>query len=171
MTVLVLGIGNILLQDEGIGVRVVNEFKRRFTLPSEVTVVDGGTAGMALLDDLLAADRVIVVDAIKTGDPPATLVRFEGDQVPALLQQGITPHQLGLFDLLGALTFAGHRPPHLVLLGVVPASLELSLALSPVIEAKLDALVAAVVAELVGLGVDLHPQEEHLSLADTFPYS
>lgn len=153
MAVLVLGIGNILLQDEGIGVRVVNELARRFTLPPEVAVVDGGTAGMALLDDLLEAEQVIVIDAVKTGDPPATLVRFEGDQVPALLQQGITPHQLGLFDLLGALAFAGRKPPHLVLLGIVPASLDLSLELSPAIEAKLDALVAAVVTELEQLGI------------------
>jgi hydrogenase maturation protease len=157
MRILVLGIGNILLQDEGIGVRVVEQLKQRYEIPSEVTVLDGGTAGMALLDDILDAQQVIVVDAVKTGDPPGTIVRFAGDQVPALLQQGITPHQLGLFDLLGALTFAGCKPPQLVLFGVVPQSLELSLDLSSTLAAKLDPVIERVVAELASSGVVLKP--------------
>jgi hydrogenase maturation protease len=157
MQMLVLGIGNILLQDEGVGVRVVNQLKQRFQIPPEVTVLDGGTAGMALLDDFLEAQQVIVVDAVKTGAPPGTIVRFEGDQVPVLLQQGITPHQLGLFDLLGALTFAGCKPPQLVLFGVVPQSLDLSLELSPIIAAKVDDVIDQVVAELASLGVVLNP--------------
>lgn len=165
MQILVLGIGNILLQDEGVGVRVANQLKQRFEIPPEVNVLDGGTAGMALLDDILDAHRVIVVDAVKTGDPPGTIVRLEGDEVPALLQQGITPHQLGLFDLLGALTFAGRKPPQLVLFGIVPQSLDLSLALSPIIESKVDSVVDQVVAELVSLGVVLTPCHT-TSLAD-----
>jgi hydrogenase maturation protease len=156
MGILVLGIGNILLQDEGIGVRVVNQLKQRYETPSNVTFLDGGTAGMALLDDFLDAQQVIVVDAVKTGDPPGTIVRLEGEQVPVLLQQGITPHQLGLFDLLGALTFAGSKPPHLVLFGVVPQSLDLSLELSPLIEKKVETVIDQVVAELASLNVRLN---------------
>lgn len=157
MQILVLGIGNILLQDEGIGVRVVEQLKRRYEIPPEVTVLDGGTAGMALLDDILDAQQVIVVDAVKTGDPPGTIIRLEGEQVPALLQQGITPHQLGLFDLLGSLAFAGCKPPQLVLFGVVPQSLDLSLELSSTIAARVDLVIDQVVAELANSGVVLNP--------------
>lgn len=153
--VLVLGVGNILLQDEGIGVRVVQELQRRFVLPPEVEVMDGGTAGMSLLEDVMDRERVIIVDAVRTGAAPGTVVRLVDGEVPVFLQQRISPHQLGLSDLLAMLTLAEQAPRYMVLLGVVPESLELSLELSPLIEPKVALLVDQVVAELEQLGYRL----------------
>jgi len=153
MQVLVLGVGNILLQDEGVGVRVVQEFQRRFQLPEGVDVLDGGTAGMCLIEDILDKDHVIIVDAVQTGQPPGTLVRLAGDEVPVFLQQRISPHQLGLSEVLATLALIDKKPQHLVLIGIVPQSMALSLELSAEIEHHVDVLVDKVVAELAAIGV------------------
>ena len=157
MQVLVLGVGNILLQDEGVGVRVVQEFQRRFQLPEGVEVLDGGTAGMCLIEDILDQEHVIILDAVQTGQPPGTVVRLADDEVPVFLQQHISPHQLGLADVLATLALIDKKPQHLVLIGIVPKSMELSLELSAEIEPKVDMLVDRIVAELAAIGVQLRP--------------
>ncbi len=158
MQVLVLGIGNILLQDEGIGVHVVRELQRRYQIPAEVEILDGGTAGMSLFEDLMDKDYVIIVDAVHTGEPPGTVVRLADEAVPVFLQQRISPHQLGLSEVLAALVLADKKPSHLVLIGIVPEAMELSLELTAMLEPKVDLLVQQVVAELAAIGVQLLPK-------------
>ena len=85
--VLVLGLGNLLMQDEGIGVRVVEQLKRDYEFPPEVEVLDGGTAGMALFEHIVGRSHVIVIDAAKTGREPGTLVKRRSTGV--LSKQGI----------------------------------------------------------------------------------
>jgi len=160
MQVLVLGVGNILLQDEGVGVRVVTELQHRYLPSDEVELLDGGTAGMSLIEDILDKEHVIIIDAVRTGAPVGTLVRLVGDEVPVFLQNRISPHQLGLSDILATLTIAGQPPPNLVLIGMVPRTIELGLELSPEIEAQVDALVGQVVRELADIGVRLIARSE-----------
>ncbi|MEJ2181740.1 MAG: hydrogenase maturation protease, partial [Gammaproteobacteria bacterium] len=81
--ILVLGLGNILIQDEGIGVRVIEQLQRDYEFPAEVEVMDGGTAGMALYEHIVDRSHVIVVDAVKTGRAPGTLVKLEDEDIPA----------------------------------------------------------------------------------------
>src|SRR5210317_308109 len=81
--ILVLGLGNILIQDEGIGVRVIEQLQRDYEFPAEVEVLDGGTAGMALYEHIVDRSHVIVVDAVKTGRSPGTLVKLEDEDIPA----------------------------------------------------------------------------------------
>lgn len=158
MNVLVLGVGNILLADEGVGVRVVEVLSERYRLPPSVEVVDGGTSGMDLLDIIAGHDHVIIVDAVKGGHPPGTVVRLAGDQVPAFFRTRISPHQLGLSDVLAALAILDTSPRGVTIIGIEPKSLELSLELSPEIGAMMDALVERVVEELVALGCPPHPR-------------
>jgi len=158
MRALVLGVGNILLQDEGVGVRVVEELQRRFAFPEQVETLDGGTAGMGLVEDILGKDYLLIVDAVKLDQPPGTLVRLVDDAVPAFLQTHLTPHQLGLNDVLAALAIMGQKPKHIVLIGIVPQSLELSVTLSELIEQKMTLLVDQVVAELAQWGFSLAPK-------------
>ena len=160
MRILVLGIGNILLEDEGIGVRVIEELQRRFHLPAEVTAMDGGTVGMALLGDLLDKDYLIIVDAVRTEQPPTTVIRLVDAEVPAFFQNTISPHQLGVSELLAALKLAGGGPEHIVLIGVVPESTELSLDLSAAMCQQVDHLVGRVGSELTRLGLDLIPRDQ-----------
>jgi hydrogenase maturation protease len=149
----VLGIGNILLSDEGVGVRTVQEFARRYDLPAEVEVIDGGCSGMEMLDDLARADHVIIVDAVQAGVPPTTMVTLHGDEVPAFFTAKLSPHQVGLCDVLAALKLTDESPDSLTLIGVQPVSLDLSMELSPPISAMLPNVVARVVEELVARGV------------------
>ncbi|NJN46803.1 MAG: hydrogenase maturation protease [Candidatus Competibacteraceae bacterium] len=159
MHVLVLGIGNLLLQDEGVGVHVINELQRRFHFPPEVELLDGGTAGMELVEAMLDREQVIIVDAIRSDETPGTLIQLEGDAVPAFLQQHLTPHQLGIADVLATLTIAGRKPDRLILLGIVPGSMELSVTLSDELQGQFDELVEQVAVKLTEFGVAPMPKQ------------
>lgn len=153
MKVVVLGVGNTLLQDEGIGVRAVELLLARYALPPEVQVIDGGTAGMELLESLEDADKLIIVDCVRVGKPPATLIRRVDDEVPAFFRTKISPHQIGVSDVLAALQLRERFPRHLALIGIQPSSLECGIELTPEIEATLPDVLAMIVAELRDFGV------------------
>lgn len=151
--VVVLGVGNVLMSDEGVGVHAIGELERGWTFPAGVRLVDGGTSTNELLGDLENLDHLIVIDAVAAGREPAALMRLEGDAVPAAFTTKLSPHQVGIADLLATLKFLGRAPKHVVLYGVEPARLELDLALSQPVAARLDELCAQVVGELQRLGV------------------
>jgi hydrogenase maturation protease len=157
--ILVLGIGNLLLRDEGLGVHAVARLTERFDLPETVTVVDGGTTGLDLLDLMADRGHVIIVDAIAHGGEPGAIVRLADGEIPAFLQMKISPHQLGLADLLAVLRLMDQQPRALTLLGLQPEDMELGLELSSHLAGRIDALVDAVVEELVTLGVTAHVRE------------
>lgn len=153
MRIVVLGVGNILLSDEGVGVRAVESLKREYRLPPEVEVIDGGTSGMELLEDLACADHLIIVDAVRSGRAPASIVKLAGEQVPVFFRTKLSPHQIGLSDVLATLELTGEQPGGITVIGVEPVSLETAMALSPQVEALLPQVVERVAAELRQLGV------------------
>jgi len=157
--ILVLGVGNVLLSDEGIGIHALELLEQRYALPPEVEVIDGGTSGMDLLDQLANRERVLLVDAVKTGDPAGTLVRLADDALPAFFRTKVSPHQLGLCDLLAMLQLRGEGPGELVLQGMVPFSLGTHLGLSPEATARMPELVARVADELRRFGVEVTPRK------------
>jgi hydrogenase maturation protease len=144
--------GNILLEDEGLGIRALEVLQRDYALPPGVELLDGGTTGMGLLDDISGRDHLVVLDAVQTGAPPGTLVVMRGDEVPVYFGIRVTPHQLGLSDVLATLELSGEQPGSVTVLGLVPASLEMSLELSQPIQARLGGLVERAVAELTDIG-------------------
>jgi hydrogenase maturation protease len=158
MTVLVLGLGNILLSDEGVGVRVVEALQERYRIPDGVDVVDGGTSGMDMLDIIAGRDHLIVVDAVNTGEPPTSVIRLTGEAVPVFFRSKISPHQLGISDVLATLRLLESEPAGITLIGIVPLALDLGLELSPAIAARLDDLVGMVTDELTTLGFPLAPK-------------
>ena len=159
MKIIVLGVGNILLSDEGIGVRAVECLSRDYRLPSGVEVIDGGTTGMEMLEDLAHADHIVIVDAVRAGQAPASIVRLAGEQVPVFFRTKLSPHQIGLSDVLATLELTGEQPGGVTVIGVEPVSLETSMALSPEVEALLPQVVEMVVAELRGLGLAVERNE------------
>jgi hydrogenase expression/formation protein len=162
MSVLVLGIGNLLLGDEAVGVRAVEALEARYRLADTVDVVDGGTAGMGLLDLIASRSAVIVVDAVKMDLDPGTVVRLEGERIPVGFRQRMSPHTLGLGDVLAVLTVLDQAPAELVVIGVEPDNIDYGVGLSPVVTARLDTVVDAIVAELVRLGLPPKKVPEHL---------
>ena len=150
--VLVLGMGNILLEDEGLGIRALELLEQRYEIPSQVELLDGGTTGMGLLDDISGRQHLLVLDAVQTGESPGTLVKLAGDEVPVYFGMRISPHQLGLSDVLATLELSGEQPAGVTVLGLVPLSLEMCLQLSDLVNGRLDSLVEAAVNELGRLG-------------------
>jgi hydrogenase maturation protease len=153
MRIVVLGVGNILLSDEGIGVRAIEKLQLDYDLPPEVVVIDGGTTGMEMLDDLSKSDHIIIIDAVRSGKAPASIVRLTGEQVPVFFKTKLSPHQIGLSDVLATLAFIDEQPGGVTVIGVEPVSLETGMALSPQVEARLPELMDLVVTELRELGV------------------
>ncbi len=113
MRAVVLGVGNILLSDEGIGVHAVNALAARYELPPEVVVIDGGTSAMDCLDQIASADLLLIADCVRGGHEPGTLVRLGDGELNAFFRTKISPHQVGLSDVLANSELSRHGAcPH-----------------------------------------------------------
>jgi hydrogenase maturation protease len=157
MDVLILGLGNLLLSDEGVGVHAVNALARRYRLPEGVEVLDGGTSGMDLLDTIAGRDHLIVCDAIRSDARPGSVERIDGDAIAAFFATRISPHQLGLSEVLANLELLGERPGRVTIIGAVPADLGLGTELSAAGREGMEKSIDCMLAELAGLGVTLPP--------------
>jgi hydrogenase maturation protease len=145
---LVLGLGNILLSDEGVGVRVV-ESMERMNLPHGVELFDGATAGLDLLDAIAGRRKVIVIDAMQGDLGPGTVLRLGPEDLASPAGPGLSLHEVGLLEALAAAGRLGIAPEEVVILGVKPKDCSYGLALSPEIESLLPKVAEAVLAELV----------------------
>lgn len=155
MRTVVLGIGNTILSDEGVGVRAAEALQERFELPEGVEVIDGGTAGMELLGPLSGTDVLVVLDAVMGGQPPGSVVKLAGNEVPVFFRTKLSPHQVSICDVLAGLEFSGDLPSDLVLIGIEPQNLDLGLELTPAVAERIPQMVAMAVAELAARGVEL----------------
>lgn len=151
----VLGIGNTILSDEGVGVHAAEALRAAYEIPDDVEVIDGGTAGMELLGPLTGVDLLVVLDAVKAGREPGTVITLTGAEVPVFFRSKLSPHQISICDVLAGLEFAGEAPKDLVLIGCEPESLELGLEMTPTVAAKVPEMVRIAVAELDKRGVAL----------------
>lgn len=159
-TTLVLGLGNVLLRDEGLGVWVAEALRRQFEFPSTVAILEGGTLGLDLLPRLEDVERLLLIDAVTLGHAPGVIVRLEGEAVPAALQVKISPHQVGLQDLLATARLMGREPPLVVLWGIEPERLDPGIGFSPRVAAALPQLRDEVLEELRLWGVGGEPLDE-----------
>jgi hydrogenase maturation protease len=156
---LVLGLGNVLLEDDGVGGAAVSLLRERFEVPPGAKVLDGGTLGLSLLPYLEDARRVILVDAVAADAPAGTLVRLEGADVGPAVATRLSPHQVGVADLLEGARWHDREPERLVLLGVVPESIELGVGLSGPVLRALPRLLDLVCAEAQACGFPLIPAD------------
>lgn len=154
--IVVIGLGNPLMGDDGLGIAVLERLRARYVLPAEVELVDGGTWGLNLLPVIEDAGVVILIDAIDAGLAPGSPVRIERARLPRYLATKISPHQVDLRDVLGLAELRGTLPDDTVAVGLQPQSIALGDGLSPVLERALDAMTATVLEELASRG---HPAE------------
>lgn len=152
--VLVLGLGNVLLGDDGLGPVALARLEREYRFAPEVRLVDGGTLGLTLLDELAQARHAILVDAVATDEPPGTLVRLDGEAVRDAVRERLSVHQVGVADLLDVARLVGCYPDSVVLLGLVPGSLGLHVGRTAAVESALSGLVSAVAREVRSLGYE-----------------
>jgi len=145
--ILILGIGNILLRDEGVGVRVIEQMQKMH-LPEDVELVDGGTAGADLLDVLAERHKVIVIDAVQADCESGTVLRFTADDLVRPDGVGISLHELGLGEALTMTRRLGCAPKDVVVFGIKPKDLGCGLELSEEIAASVPKVVKLVLAEI-----------------------
>jgi hydrogenase maturation protease len=157
MRAVVLGIGNTILSDEAAGVRTVEALEQAYQMPNNVLVIDGGTSGMEMIEDLSDLDFLLVIDVVLTGAAPGTLVKIAGAEIPVFFRDKLSPHQIGLPDVLASLELLDAIPKEIVVLGVEPISLALGMDMTPTVAATIPELVDRAVAELRARGYELKP--------------
>ena len=144
---LVLGLGNLVHADDGVGVHAIERLQKDPRLPRGVVLLDGGTQGLALLPHISGFQRLLVIDAVDVGERPGTIVRLEGKALDKLPGKP-SVHQLGFADLMVALKLLGEIPEEVVVLGVQPLSTEWSAELTPPVSEGMDRLITAVMEQL-----------------------
>ena len=146
-----LGLGNILLRDEGIGVLVVQALAG-VPLPPDVEVVDGATAGFGLLDLLANRRKVIVIDALMADEEPGTVLRLSAEELLPPPGQCVSLHDIGLLEALAAARQLGESPQEVVVFGIQPQVVECGLELSPALARLVPRIIELVLAELKCVG-------------------
>lgn len=152
--VAIFGIGNVLLGDDGVGPAVAHFLEKNYRFPDDVVVEDLGTPSLTLPGYLLDRDVVVFVDAVAEKDRPGTIRIYSRQEiVNAPTGMHISPHEPSINDALQVLDFAGTAPPDVVLVGVVPHTLEGGVRLSPAVAAGVPRVADAVIAELAKRGI------------------
>ena len=145
---MILGVGNLLLTDDGVGIHAIQQLQEEYEIPVEIQVVDGGTCGLDLLQYFDGVEHLIVVDAANLSQPPGSIQRMVGDQVPAFLAQKISPHEINLPELLFSAKLTGLYPKRVVVLGVQPQTIDTGVDLSPAVEGQVNELVLRIMQEI-----------------------
>lgn len=150
----IAGIGNYILQDEGFGVHVVHYLKNNYTFPEEVEIQDVGTAGIYMAPFLEECDPVLVVDVVDIEGEPGSFHFFTLDDVRAgNFQTRMSPHQLGLLEILEVSKLRDAAPEHIEFYTVIPKELEESIELSDTVEQRKIEVAEMILARLQDLGV------------------
>ncbi len=169
--VLVLGVGNVLLTDEGVGVRVAHELMARFDFPPNVKVMDGGVLGLSLAGVMMEARRVIVVDAVRGGEAPGTIYRFPWDARPEHIQYKDSLHQIDLMETMALLPLLG-EPPQVVVIGVEFGDIDnYGLSLTTEVEKAVEPLVEQVLRELERMGHPARPAAQPREVTNVFGHT
>lgn len=143
----VVGVGNLLLSDEGVGIHVVKQLMG-MALPPEVEVIDGGVSGLGLMGTLVGADRLIVIDAVRAGEAPGSIYRFGTEDLTKYPERyKMSVHEISIVEVLHLSMLLG-RTPKTTIIGVEPRSLEMGMDLSPEIHARVPRIIELVFEEL-----------------------
>ena len=160
--VTVIGLGNALMGDDGLGIAALERLRDEWTIAPAVALVDGGTLGLGLLPAIESAGRLLLIDAIDRGMPAGTEVVLDREEIPRVLALKVSPHQIALSEALALAELRGTLPVQTVAIGLQPERIELSTSLSPRLERRLDRLVDLVVARLERWGCRCTPQRRRV---------
>ena len=152
--VTILGIGNVILRDEGFGVRVAEYLDKHYEFPESVQIVDGGTLGIELTQYVTGTEKLLVIDSINGGAEPGTLFCFHNDDVMEHFQDKLSAHEVGIQDVLGLLTVTGHKIPEVIVIGAQPFDLEAGVELSAGMQKLLPQVVETALEKIRSWGID-----------------
>ncbi|MCK9239152.1 HyaD/HybD family hydrogenase maturation endopeptidase [Desulfocurvus sp.] len=162
-SILVLGVGNILLRDEGVGVRVVERLGREFAFSDNVRLMDGGVRGMILMDPIIESDHVVIIDAVVNDHPPGTIYRLDGDDLRLSVAFKNSVHDMDLLETMCCCELISGKRPSAVIVGIEPKDYQSDplVELSPEIEAKIPRLMELALEEIRAVGGDFAPRSDN----------
>jgi hydrogenase maturation protease len=152
MRTLVIGLGNPLMADDGLGLAALEHLRSGWRLPPDVQLLDGATWGLQLLPHIEDARRLVLLDAIEAGLAPGRLVVLERESLPRFFSHKLSPHQIDLREVLALAELRDRLPAEVVAMGLQPGLVTMSPGLTPPVEAGLPLLLEAVVARLTEWG-------------------
>ncbi len=154
----ILGVGNLLLSDEGFGIHCIERLQENYLFPDNVEVLDGGTAGIMLAPFMEDKDILFVIDVVALDDAPGTLHEFSHEDVcSGNIQTRMSPHQVGLLEILALCRLRDNAPDQVEMITVVPADLSTRIGLSPTLEPMVDVVISIVLKKLDRLGISPLP--------------
>ena len=154
MSILVLGLGNLVMTDDALGSRTVVELEKRYQFPEQVVLLDGGTLGLDLLPRLEGIEHLLVIDALQMNGKPGEVFRLEGDEVPRAFANKLSVHQMGLQDLLAVAELQGHLPAQLVVWGAQSKSIEMGMEMTLEVGAAMEQVIDGICEELARWGAE-----------------
>lgn len=157
-SIVVLGVGNILLTDEGLGVHVVKELKENYNFTPEISLIDGGTMGMELLTYMRGMKRILLIDAINGGEAPGTVYEFPHRELEQYFTDHISVHEVGMQDILRIRAIQENPLEDAIVIGVEPESLEIGFEPSAPVQAVLPEVKERVLRVLCNWGVQVEPK-------------
>ena len=157
--IVLLGVGNILLTDEGFGVHVVNQLREDYVFNPPISILDGGTMGMELLTYMRGMTKLLLVDAINGGDAPGTVYEFPHEEMNSYFTEAISVHEVGMQDILRIRALQEDPLEDAVVIGVEPESLELGLDLSETTQVMVKDVKERILAVLSSWNVTSTPVE------------
>lgn len=153
-TIKILGIGNLVRQDEGAGIHLLALLPDK--VPADVELLDGGTGGLALLEYVESAAKLLVLDAVDAGKNPGEIVVWRQEQVPYFLASKMSIHQVGFAEVLNWAKFRGNYPDEIAVVGIQPLTLDWGTELTPPVQQALPAALQEIMALLEEWGVEIH---------------
>jgi hydrogenase maturation protease len=151
--IVLLGLGNILLSDEGVGVHAVNAMKEQYSFSPPIDIIDGGTLGLDLLPLFQDRDRILIIDAVDFGKSAGTIGALEGDAIPSALNPRLSAHHIGVADLLVTAKLTRTVPPSVSLVGIQPKSLDVGLEMTNDIKNQFGSIIDLAVNILTQWGI------------------
>jgi len=159
LAVTIIGIGNILLQDEGVGVHALNRLMEGYELPDSVNLIDGGTMGLDLLPFVEGSERILFIDAVDFRKEPGSIGIIEDEELPAIVRTKVSPHQIGLSDLLSVLKLLEKGPKSIAVIGIQPERIQTGTELSDTIRGRIDDLLNAIIEKLRQWGIEVKEKD------------
>ncbi|MEE9524580.1 MAG: HyaD/HybD family hydrogenase maturation endopeptidase [Thermodesulfovibrionales bacterium] len=151
--IVVVGIGNTLMSDDGAGVFAVQELIEKYDYPDNVELIDGGTKGLDLLPFVEGKEKLLFIDAINLNSLPGTIGELTKEEIPGYFATKLSVHQIALPDLIGAGNLLGTLPEEIHLIGIQPESIEIGYGMTPHVKKNFNDLLSRVIAKLEEWGV------------------
>ena len=156
--VTVLGIGNVILKDEGFGVRVAEYLAANYDFDDSVQIIDGGTLGIELTHYVTDTQKLLVIDSIDGGAIPGTIFCFRNEEVSAHFAKKISAHEVGIQDVLTVLKLTGRAVPQVTVIGVQPYDIGAGVDLTDDMAKLMSKITSMALEELGDWGVDFRPK-------------